>query len=77
MSYVAEAMHVAIYGIAFDERLSARASVALPVALLALSLGGLAMGLFEFWRRRFKLGGSSIRSRPTRCAAAGFPCATG
>ncbi len=58
MSYVAEAMHVAIYGIAFDERLSARASVALPVALLALSLGGLAMGLFEFWRRRFKLGGS-------------------
>jgi CIC family chloride channel protein len=57
MSFVAEAMHVAIFGIAFDQRLSAKAVVSSPVAFASLMLGGLAMGLFEFWRRRRKLGG--------------------
>ncbi len=52
MSYLAEAMHVAIFGIAFDERLSAKAVVSPIAAFASLGLGGLVMGLFEFWRRR-------------------------
>jgi chloride channel protein, CIC family len=57
MSYAAEAAHVAIYGIAFDERLSARAKVPLWVAFASLTLGGLAMGMFDLWRRRRRLDG--------------------
>src|ERR1700690_862397 len=52
MTYVAERMHVAIYGIPFDQRLSAQAKVSLPSALLALCCGGLLLGLFDAWRRR-------------------------
>ncbi len=51
MTRIAEFAHVAIYGIAFDERLSARAEVSALTAVTALALGGLAMGLFEHWRR--------------------------
>jgi chloride channel protein, CIC family len=52
MTNAAELMHVAIYGIAFDERLSAKAAVALPVALASLCGGGLVLGLVDHWRRR-------------------------
>jgi CIC family chloride channel protein len=51
MTRIAELAHVLIYGIAFDERLSARAEVSPLTAFAALGLGGLAMGLFEQWRR--------------------------
>ena len=44
MTLIAEAAHVAFYGIAFDERLSAHARVAPIAAFLSLGLGGLAMG---------------------------------
>ena len=54
MTTIAEFAHVAIYGIAFDERLSARARVSPLTAVTALALGGLAMGLFEHWRRARK-----------------------
>ena len=52
MTAAAEAMHVAFYGIAFDQRLSGQARIAFPSALLALCGGGLIMGLVEVWRRR-------------------------
>jgi CIC family chloride channel protein len=45
-------MHVAIYGIPFDQRLSAQAHVALPAALFALCGGGLLLGLLDAWRKR-------------------------
>jgi len=54
MTSVAEFAHVWIYGISFDERLSARATVSPLTAALALGLGGLVMGFIEFWRRRRK-----------------------
>jgi CIC family chloride channel protein len=56
MTNVAELMHVLIYGIPFDQRLSAQARVWLPVALLALCGGGLLMGLFDVWRQRRGVG---------------------
>jgi CIC family chloride channel protein len=52
MTNAAEFMHVAIYGIPFDERLSAQARVSLPVALAALCGGGLVLGLVDVWRKR-------------------------
>ncbi len=48
----AEFMHVAFYGIAFDQHLSAQARISLPSALLALCGGGLVLGLFDAWRQR-------------------------
>jgi CIC family chloride channel protein len=51
MTTLAEFAHVAIYGIAFDERLSAHARVSPLTAFAALGLGGLVMGTFEHWRR--------------------------
>ena len=54
MTMLAEAMHVAFYGIAFDERLSAKARISPVAAFLTLGFGGLVMGLFELWRRRRK-----------------------
>lgn len=54
MTAIAEVMHVAIYGIAFDERLSAQARVSPIAAFAAMGLGGFVLGLFEFWRRRRK-----------------------
>jgi CIC family chloride channel protein len=52
MTQIAEFMHVAFYGIAFDQRLSAAARVSLPAALLALCGGGLVLGVFDVWRKR-------------------------
>ena len=52
MTNAAEFMHVALYGIPFDQRLSAQARVSLPAALLALCGGGLIMGLVDLWRKR-------------------------
>jgi chloride channel protein, CIC family len=56
MTNAAESMHVLIYGIPFDQRLSAQARVSLLPALLALCGGGLLMGLFDLWRRRRGMG---------------------
>jgi CIC family chloride channel protein len=52
MTALAELAHVAIYGIAFDERLSAQAHVSIFAALAALCGGGLILGLFDMWRQR-------------------------
>ena len=54
MTKIAEFAHIWIYGLAFDERLSARASVRPIAALTSLCLGGLALGLMEQWRRERK-----------------------
>ena len=54
MTTIAEHAHVWLFGLAFDERLSARASVRPIAALTSLCLGGLALGLMEQWRRRRK-----------------------
>ncbi len=54
MTLTAEAAHRLIYGIAFDEKLSARARVAPLAAFLALGLGGLLIGAIDYWRRRRK-----------------------
>ncbi|MGA7806939.1 chloride channel protein, partial [Bradyrhizobium sp.] len=55
MSDVAQIMHVMIYGIPIDVRLSANAYVNPIVALIAPACGGLALGLMEWLRRRWKL----------------------
>ena len=52
MTRIAEAAHVAFFGIAFDERLSAQARVSGLAALAALCGGGLLLGLLDTWRRR-------------------------
>ena len=54
MTKVAELAHIWIYGLAFDERLSARARVRPIAALTSLCLGGLALGLTDRWRRARK-----------------------
>jgi chloride channel protein, CIC family len=54
MTKIAELAHIWIYGLAFDERLSARASVRPITALTSLCLGGLALGLMDRWRRARK-----------------------
>jgi CIC family chloride channel protein len=54
MTKIAERAHIWIYGLAFDERLSARASVRPITALASLCLGGLALGLMDRWRRARK-----------------------
>jgi chloride channel protein, CIC family len=54
MTRVAELAHVWIYGLAFDERLSAHARIRPIAALTSLCLGGLALGLMDRWRRARK-----------------------
>ena len=49
---LAEAAHVAIYGLAFDQRLSAQAHVSFFTALAALGGGGLVLGLLDRFRQR-------------------------
>ncbi len=51
MTNIAEFAHVAIYGIALDERLSAHERVSPIAAVAALGLGGLILGLVDHWRR--------------------------
>jgi CIC family chloride channel protein len=54
MTRLAEFAHVRLYGLAFDERLSARASVSPWAAFASLGLGGLALGLMDQWRWKRK-----------------------
>src|SRR5579863_615583 len=54
MTKVAETAHVLIYHIAFDERLSARATVSFVVAAAALAIGGTIVGLMDRYRRSRK-----------------------
>ena len=54
MTKIAEQAHIWIYRLAFDERLSARASVRPAAALTSLCLGGFALGLMDRWRRARK-----------------------
>jgi CIC family chloride channel protein len=54
MSKITERAHIWIYGLAFDERLSARAEVSPIAALAGLCLGGLVLGLMDRWRRARK-----------------------
>jgi CIC family chloride channel protein len=55
MSQIAQAMHVLIFGIPIDVRLSANAYVNPAVALIAPALGGLSLGVMEWLRRRWKI----------------------
>ena len=55
MSEIAQIAHVLIYGIPIDVRLSANAYVNPIVALVAPALGGLALGIMEWSRRRMKI----------------------
>ena len=53
MSELAQFAHVAIYGIPVDVHLSAHAEINPVVALAAPALGGFALGLMEWSRRRW------------------------
>ncbi|MBV8700886.1 MAG: chloride channel protein, partial [Bradyrhizobium sp.] len=55
MSQIAQIMHVLIFGIPIDVRLSANAYVNPVIALVAPATGGLALGVMEWLRRRWKL----------------------
>ncbi len=55
MSEIAQIAHVLIFGIPIDVRLSANAYVNPIVAFAAPALGGLSLGLMEWWRRRLKI----------------------
>jgi chloride channel protein, CIC family len=55
MSEIAQIAHVLIYGIPIDVRLSANAYVNPTTALLAPACGGLALGVMEWLRRRWKI----------------------
>jgi chloride channel protein, CIC family len=55
MSEIAQVAHVLIYGIPIDVRLSANAYVNPVTALLAPACGGLALGVMEWLRRRWKI----------------------
>src|SRR3954451_3438397 len=55
MAEIAQIAHMVIYGIPIDVRLSANTSVSPWAALIAPALGGLALGIMEWWRRRLKL----------------------
>ena len=55
MSEIAQIAHVLIYGIPIDVRLSANAYVNPIVAFVAPALGGLSLGIMEWWRRRLKI----------------------
>src|SRR5215475_12212182 len=55
MAEIAQIAHVVIYGIPVDVRLSAHAFVNPWAALIAPALGGLALGIMEWSRRRLKI----------------------
>jgi CIC family chloride channel protein len=55
MSELAQIAHVLIYGIPIDVRLSANAYVNPMTALIAPACGGLALGMMEWLRRRWKI----------------------
>lgn len=55
MSEIAQIAHVVIFGIPIDVRLSANSYVNPITAILAPALGGLALGIMEWLRRRWKL----------------------
>jgi chloride channel protein, CIC family len=55
MSEIAQIAHVLIFGIPIDVRLSANAYVNPIVAFAAPALGGLSLGIMEWWRRRLKI----------------------
>jgi len=55
MSEIAQVMHMQIYGIPIDVRLSAKDYVNPVIALVAPATGGLALGVMEWLRRRWKL----------------------
>jgi CIC family chloride channel protein len=55
MSEIAQIAHVLIYGIPIDVRLSANAYVNPVIALVAPACGGLALGVMEWLRRRWKI----------------------
>jgi len=55
MSELAQIAHVLIYGIPIDVRLSANAYVNPMTALIAPATGGLALGMMEWLRRRWKI----------------------
>ncbi|WP_371930071.1 chloride channel protein [Bradyrhizobium sp. CCGUVB1N3] len=55
MAEIAQIAHVLIFGIPVDVRLSANAYVSPWAALVAPALGGLALGMMEWSRRRLKI----------------------
>jgi chloride channel protein, CIC family len=55
MSEIAQIAHVLIFGIPIDVRLSANARVSPIIAFAAPALGGLSLGIMEWWRRRLKI----------------------
>jgi CIC family chloride channel protein len=55
MSEIAQIAHVLIFGIPIDVRLSANAHINPVVAFAAPALGGLSLGIMEWWRRRLKI----------------------
>ncbi|CCE08507.1 CLC-type chloride channel protein [Bradyrhizobium sp. STM 3843] len=55
ISLLAQLAHVAIYGIPIDVRLSANSWINPVIALIAPTLGGLALGIMEWLRRRWRL----------------------
>ncbi|MGJ4951593.1 chloride channel protein [Bradyrhizobium sp. HKCCYLS20291] len=55
MSLIAQVAHVLIFGIPIDVRLSANAWVNPVIAVIAPALGGLALGIMEWLRRRWKI----------------------
>ncbi|RTM12054.1 MAG: chloride channel protein, partial [Bradyrhizobiaceae bacterium] len=55
MAEIAQIAHVVIYGIPIDVRLSSNAYVSPWAALIAPALGGLALGIMEWSRRRMKI----------------------
>ncbi|MBV9462003.1 MAG: chloride channel protein [Bradyrhizobium sp.] len=55
MSEIAQIAHVLIFGIPIDVRLSANAHINPIVAFVAPALGGLSLGVMEWWRRRLKI----------------------
>ncbi len=55
MSEIAQIAHVLIFGIPIDVRLSANAYVNPVIAFVAPALGGLSLGIMEWWRRRLKI----------------------
>jgi chloride channel protein, CIC family len=55
MSEIAQIMHVLIFGIPIDVRLSANAYINPFTAVIAPAVGGLVLGVMEWLRRRWKI----------------------